>query len=350
MDDSPQIRQRATLVDVARLADVSARTVSRVYSDPESVSGATRQKVLTAAERLHFKPNVIARDLRLGGKSRTIAFATAEMTNPFYVHVAAGVQHELALHGYTMVLVSADSAAKERENIETLVSQRVCGVIFVPIGDDHSYLEGERHLGLSLVAVDRPARNLLADSVVLANRKGGYLATKSLIEHGHTRIAYVSNPRNVYSQCERIEGYRQAMAEHGLAVRPEWDHGSDDPDLPIEQLVSDLIKMPQTPTAIVSGNNRATIATIHALQQNGANLALVGFDELDLADVFGISVIAHDPRQMGRVAARRAMARLADPTGLTAQIEIPVNYLARGSGERSPDYVGAPTYPIRTGG
>lgn len=336
MADGPHIHQRATLVDVARLADVSARTVSRVYTRPETVSPTTRQKVLTAAERLHFKPNVIARDLRMGGQSRTIAFATVEMTNPFYVHVAAGIQNELALHGFTMVLVSADSPAKERENIETLVSQRVRGVIFVPIGNDHSYLEGERHLGLSLVAVDRPARNLLADSVVLANRHGGYLATRSLIEHGHRRIAYVSNPRNVYSQQERITGYRQAMAEFGLAGRPEWDHGSDDPEMPIDQLVSDLLAMPEAPTAIVAGNNRATIGTIHALRKADADAALVGFDELDLADVFRISVIAHDPRELGRIAAQRALERLEDPTGVTTQIEVPVTYLARGSGEKPP--------------
>lgn len=336
MVEVPQIRQRATLVDVARLADVSARTVSRVFTNPEAVSEATRQKVTSAAQRLHFKPNVIARDLRMGGHSRTLAFATPEMTNPFYVHVAAGAQQELALNGFTMVLVSADNAAKERENIETLVSQRVRGVIFVPIGDDHSYLEGERHLGLALVAVDRPARNLLADSVVLANHRGGYLATRSLIEHGHRRIAYVSNPRSIYSQVERIAGYRQAMAEHGLAVHPAWDHGSDDPSVPIEQLVFDLLKLPEPPTAIVAGNNRATIATVHALRQSGTDQALVGFDELDLADVFGISVIAHDPREMGRIAARRALERLADPTGFTKQIEIPVSYLARGTGERPP--------------
>lgn len=330
------VQPRPTLADVARLAGVSAKTVSRVYSQPETVSEETRSRVEAAALRLHFKPNVLARDLRRGGVTRTIAFVTGEFTNPFYIQVAAGIEHELGRHGFTMVLAASDSPEREQEVIETLVAQRVRGVLFVPVGTDHSYLEGERRLGTAIVAIDRPARNLLADSVLLANREGGRLATQELIGCGHRRIAYVCNPMDVFTQQERLLGYQEAMADAGLVIDPRWQHGSDDPDLAIERLVEELLALPEPPTAIVAGNNRATIASIRTLRQVGATTALIGFDDLDLADVFGISVIAHDPQELGRTAACRALARLEDPTGQPISTELPVRYLARGSGERPP--------------
>lgn len=83
---------RATLADVAKLAGVSAKTVSRVYSEPDKVTEETRQRVREAAGRLRFKPNVLARDLRMGGVTRTVGFVTAEFTNPFFIQVAAGIE------------------------------------------------------------------------------------------------------------------------------------------------------------------------------------------------------------------------------------------------------------------
>lgn len=330
------VQPRATLADVARLAQVSAKTVSRVYSHPEAVSAETKARVESAARRLHFRPNALARDLRRGGVTSTIAFVTAEFTNPFYIQVAAGIERELTANGYTMVLATSDNPEGERKVIEMLVAQRVRAVIFVPIGDDHSYLDGERMLGMGIVAIDRPARNLLADSVVLANRQGTRLAVEALVRRGHRKIAYVCNPLDVYSQQERLAGYREAMGSVGLSVHPAWQRGSNDPALPIERLVEDLLALPDPPTAVIAGNNRATIASIRAFRNADSKAALIGFDDLDLADVFGISVIAHDPGAMGAVAAQYALRRLSDPTGFTSHVELPVRYLARGSGERPP--------------
>lgn len=339
----PVVQPRATLADVARLAGVSVKTVSRVYSQPDAVAASTKEKVETAAQRLRFRPNMVARDLRRGGVTSSVAFVTAEFTNPFYIQVAAGVEQELASRGLMMVLSASDSPEREQDVIEALVAQRVRGVLFVPIGDDHSYLEGERRLGMSIVAIDRPARNLLADSVVLANREGGRLAARALIERGHRRIAYVCNPLHVYTQQERLAGYQEAMVEAGLSLNPRWQQGSDDPELPMESLVADLLALPEPPTAIIAGNNRATIASVGVLRKQAPHVALIGFDDLDLADVFGISVIAHDPRELGRLAARRALERLEDPTGQPIAIEIPVRYLARGSGELPPIQLGSGT-------
>jgi len=330
------VQPRPTLADVARLAGVSAKTVSRVYADPTAVSSETAARIRAAADRLNFRPNTLARDLRRGGSTNTVAFVTAEFTNQFYIQVAAGIERECAAQGLTMVLASSDDARREQTVIDTLVTQRVRAVLFVPLGDDHSYLEGERRLGTAIVAIDRPARNLLADSVVLANREGGYLATRRLIEGGHRKIGYVCNPATVYTQAERLAGYRQAMAEAGLPSGTDWLRATDDPDVPLERLVTELLDSADPPTALVGGNNRATVGAVRAMRARGVDLALVGFDDFEMADVFGISVIAHDPGQMGVTAARLALRRLADPTGLTGTVELPVHYVARGSGEKPP--------------
>lgn len=330
------VQARATLTDVARLAGVSAKTVSRVYTHPAAVTDATRERVLEAASRLRFKPNTLARDLRLGGMTRTVGFITAEFTNPFYIQVAAGIEQECSLHGYTMVLAASDDPGREQQVIDALVSQRVRAVLLVPIGDDYSFLEGERQHGTAIVAIDRPARNLLADSVLLANREGGYLAAAELVRHGHRRIAYVCNPASVHTQVERLAGFRQALAEAGIAEAADLEARADDPAVTLESLVAGLLESPDPPTAIVGGNNRATIAAIRELRRRGTELALVGFDEFEMADALDISVIAHDPMEMGRQAARLALHRLEDPTGHTREVIMGVHYVARGSGERPP--------------
>lgn len=335
-DPAPTVHARPTLTDVARLAEVSAKTVSRVFSNPSSVSPDTRARVLASAQRLNFKPNALARNLRRGAVTRTVGFVTAEFTNPFYIQVAAGAEREIAQHDYTMVLATSDDPVGERRVIDALVSQRVRSVLFVPLGDDHSFLEGERRLGMSIVAIDRPANNLLADSVVLANRHGAYLAARNLISHGHRRIGYICNPLSVYTQSERLAGYEDALSEAGIPLDPSLIRGSDDRSMPMESLVDSLLDMSEPPTAIIGGNNRATIAAVKALRRRESPLALVGFDDLEMADVFGISVIQHDPAELGRVAARCALSRLDDPTGVTENIVIPVHYVARGSGEKPP--------------
>lgn len=330
------VQPRPTLADVARLAGVSAKTVSRVYADPTTVSSETAARIRAAADRLNFRPNTLARDLRRGGVTNTVAFVTAEFNNQFYIQVAAGVERECAARGFTMVLASSDDACREQVVIDTLVTQRVRAVLFVPLGDDHSYLEAERRLGTSIVAIDRPARNLLADSVVVANREGAYLATRRLIENGHRRIGYVCNPAGVYTQVERLAGYRQALAEAGLPAGSDWVRAADDPDVPLERMVTDLLDAAEPPTALVGGNNRATMGAIRALRARSTDLALIGFDDFEMADVFGVSVIAHDPADMGGTAARLALGRLGEPTGLTTAVELPVHYVPRGSGEKPP--------------
>lgn len=327
---------RATIADVARLASVSTKTVSRVFAAPESVSGLTRDRVLAAAKQLRFRPNNLARSLRRGGVSSTVAFVMGDITNPFYFQLAAGIERELAGSGLTMILATSDDSAEgEQVVVDALLAQRVRALILVPVADDQGYLEGERQLGTPVVCVDRPARNLLADSVVLQNRAGMREAVRALTALGHRRIGFISNTGHLYTQAERLAGYREALAEAGVSDTESYER-SIDFGTPLEQSVIDLLEMSAPPTAIVAGNNRGSAAAIRVLRDRGGSTAFIGFDDFELADALGISVVAHDAVEMGRTAARLVVERLDNPTGFTRQIEAPVRLVQRGSGEVSP--------------
>lgn len=331
------ITPRPTLADVARLSGVSAKTVSRVFSEPEMVRGATRERVVAAAARLKFRPNALARDLRRGGVTNTVAFVIGDLTNPFYANVAAGAERELAECGYTMLLATtADAAASEARILDTLLAQRVRALLLIPVAGDQSYLAHERELGTPIVAVDRPPRDLVADSVVLANRSGMSSAVRSLTALGHRRIGFVSNPSFMYTLDERLAGYREALAEVGVTGTEKWERRANDPGLTTDDAVRSLLEMDEPPTAIVTGNNRATIAALRVLRDGYEHVALIGFDDFDLAEMLGVSVVAYDTMELGRAAAKLALKRLDSPSGPAHRIEIPTRVVHRGSGEIPP--------------
>ena len=328
---------RATLADVARLAGVSSKTVSRVFLGAGNVSVHTRERVLIAAKRLRFRPNNLARNLRRGGVTNTVAFVIGDLKNPFYFHVAAGIERELALSGLTMVLATTDDSPDSEERVvDALISQRVRALLLIPIADDQSYLEGERQLGTPVVSVDRPARNLLADSVVLQNRQGMAEAVRSLTAIGHRKIGFISNPSAMYTQRERLAGYREALREVGVAETAQWERLDDDPDISPELAVRSLLDLPDPPTAIVAGNNRGSAGAVRVLRTLQTPVAFIGFDDFELADALDISVVAYDPMELGRTAARLALAHLADPDAFTSQVELPTRLIHRGSGEIPP--------------
>ena len=332
------VQQRATLEDVARLAGVSSKTVSRVFTHRELVAPDTVERVLAAAKRLRFRPNPLARNLRRGGPTNTIGFIMGELSNPFYYKLAAGIERELAANGYSLVVATTDDTAEGEERVaDALLSQRLGALLLIPVAEDQSYLEGERHLGTPVIAIDRPARNLVADSIVLENHRGVFEATTRLLERGHRRIGYICNPASVYTQAERLRGYRDALAAYGIDDSSRWERLADDLSTPADGFIADLLAQDDAPTAIITGNNRVTVAALRVLRdRDDRSTALIGFDDFDTADVLGVTVINYDPLALGRAAATLAIERMQDPAGFTRQLEMPTWLVPRGTGERPP--------------
>jgi LacI family transcriptional regulator len=334
---APVALPRATVADVARLAGVSGKTVSRVISEHPSVSAETRSRVLEAAQHLRFRPNHLARDLRRGGVSTTVGFVMGDLANPFYSAVAAGIEKVLAEEGLTMVIsATADDPSRETAAVTAMLERRVRSLLLVPIADNQSYLDGERQLGTPVVCVDRPARHLAADSVVFANREGAATAVRSLLAHGHRRIAFIGSSPHLYTHGERLAGYRQALLEAGISDSSAWERTDAANASSANRAARELLSLAQPPTAILAGNNRASTGALHAVRDSSRQVAFIGFDDFDLADMLGVTVVAHDAEGMGREAARLALIRQNDPGATSTQIELPTHLVHRGSGETSP--------------
>jgi LacI family transcriptional regulator len=331
------VQPRATLADVARLAGVSAKTVSRVMSGSVNVSPDTRTEVLAAARRLRFRPNDLASSLRRGSVTTSVGFVIGDLTNPFYFSVAAGIERELAAQGLIMILAATDDdPGTEERVVGTLLKQRVRALIMVPIAADQSYLDGERQLGTPLVFVDRPPTGLAADTVTLDNQEGTAAAVRSLTAIGHRKIAFVCRPGGLYTHQQRLAGYRQALREVGVSDPSPYERTEDLTGPTEEESVRDLLALPDPPTAIVAGNNKASAGVLRALGDRRDEVAFIGFDDFDFADTAGLTVIAHDAVELGRQAARLALQRLDDPAGPPQTVHIPTRLVQRGSGERPP--------------
>ena len=175
----PATLRRPTMIDVARHAGVSLKTVSRVVNGEASVARDLVDRVLASVAELGFRRNDIARTLRSGEVSRTIGLLIEEIANPFYAAIA-GVAADIAAEHRTLLITVSSEEDPEREKalLLNLCQRRVDGLLVVPAGDDHSYLRPEVQMGIPVVFLDRPPRQLLADTVLVDNKGGSQMAVQ----------------------------------------------------------------------------------------------------------------------------------------------------------------------------
>ncbi|MFF2501792.1 LacI family DNA-binding transcriptional regulator [Streptomyces sp. NPDC058067] len=333
--------RRPTLADVASRVGVSAKTVSRVLNEDGPVSDATRAKVLAAVDELGFRPNLMARNMRVGARDSTVALVVPEMGNPFFGTVAGGVEDVVRDRGLTLLMgSSAEDEQSELSLITAFLARRISGLLVVPAtGAHHRYLRRERDGGLPVVFLDRPAAGLAADAVVSENEEGARAGVAHLIAHGHRRVAFVGDrPATLYTRKMRQRGYRAALSAAGIPYDPTLVASAHDP-YTAGVAVRRLLDSPSPPTAVFCGNNFASLGVVPALAEAGRrDVALVCFDDLPLAAVLepGLTVVAQDPAAIGRAAAERVIARLGGDRSAARTVMVPVRVIERGSGELAP--------------
>lgn len=323
---------RARMSDVARLAGVSTKTASRVFSGDERVAERTKKNVLEAAARLRYRPNILARNLRSGGVTKTVGLVIGDLSNPFYFKLAAAIERELATQGMNLIVgTTEDTPESEAQVVNAMLAQQVRALIIVPVASDQSYLEGEQSLGTPLVFLDRPAINLVADSVCLKNFEGTMQATAELLELGHKRIAFVAARPNLSTIGDRLRGYQQAMLIGGIKDTEELERLTDVSQESIEAAIRELLTSAEPPTAIVGGNNRSSIAFVKVSRELGRSCAYIGFDDFELADALGVSVVSFDIPAMGKQATKLAISRIANPSSKPRRVEVETVVIRRGS-------------------
>jgi LacI family transcriptional regulator len=330
------------MVDVAALAGVALKTVSRVVNSEPGVSPQLEARVRQAIEQLNYRRDANAATLRrLGRKTQTIGLVLEDVSNPFSSALHRAVEDAARERGVLVFAGSCDEDPdRERALIGSFRERRVDGIIVVPASHDHTYLHYERRTGTALVFVDRPAAHLDADSVVSDNVRGARQAVQHLIERGHRRIGFLGDLLSISTARERLRGYTQALEAAGVPVDGELVRTEvRDPDTAAEAIDA-MLALQEPPTAFFTGQNLLTIGGVRALRRAGREreIALIGFDDVSLADMVdpAISVVAQDPQAIGQTAADQLFRRLDGDVAPSMHHVIPVTLIARGSGEIRP--------------
>jgi len=328
--------------DVAALAGVGIKTVSRVINNEPNVTDAMISKVRAAAERLDYHPDINAGNLRRSDrKTRTLGLVVGSVANPFSGAIHRAVEDTAAERGVAVIASSLDDDVTREERIlSEMLRRRVDALILTTVRKNQSSLVAEQARGTVLVFVDREPAGVEADVVVTNNAEAASEATAHLIAVGHRRIAYLGDRRELWTAQERRRGFLEQLGAEGIPTRGipiiEELHSEDI----AYQAALALLDGPERPTAIFASQNLVTIGVIRALRERGLQreIALVGFDDIPLGDMLepGVTVVAQDPYAMGRRAAELAFARLDGITEGPLHHVVPSRLVLRGSGEIPP--------------
>ncbi|MEU8888566.1 LacI family DNA-binding transcriptional regulator [Streptomyces sp. NPDC048442] len=330
--------------DVAARAGVGLKTVSRVVNAEAGVTPDTERRVREAIDALGFRRNDSARVLRKG-RTASIGLVLEDLADPFYGPLNRAVEEVARSHGALLINgSSAEDPDREQELVLALCARRVDGLIVIPAGDDHRYLEPEMAAGVATVFVDRPPGRIDADVVRSDSFGGARDGVAHLIAHGHRRIGFIGDQPRIHTATERLRGYHAAMEDAGLPVAEGWVAlGSTDPERVRDAAGAMLDAADEPVTAVFTGNNRVTVTVVRVLAGRERPVALVGFDDFELADLLdpGVTVVAQDAATLGRTAADLLFSRLDGAAGAPSQVVLETRLVARGSGEIPPwDSVG----------
>ena len=327
--------RRPTMKDVATLAQVSLSTVSRfVNGDPGRPDLAAR--ISQAIDMLGYQRDLTASTLRRADRaSASIGALVADVGNPFFAAVLRGIEEVARARGSLTVAASSDEdPVREKDLAAALTARRIDGLIVVPAGGDNGYLRAGRQATLPLAFVDRPPRFLDADTVLSDNAGGSAAAARLLLARGHTRVAFLGDHERVFTCVERLRGYRDAHTEARVPLDPALARLRLG-EAGVEAALRDLLDLPQPPTAVLASQNLLTIGAIRALRRLGAHrrTALVGFDDIPLADVLepSVTVVAQRPDALGREAARLLFSRIDGYEGPARHLVIGTDLVERDS-------------------
>jgi LacI family transcriptional regulator len=323
--------------DVARLARVVPSTVSYVVNNgPRSVSVAARERVLKAIAKLGYHPSDVARSLRTK-RTQTIGLVIPDITNPYYGEMTQAIEEVSFQHGY-MVILAHSSHLPERElrYSHVLRSKQVDGVIFLPVTSDLEPLYFLERAGIQLVILEREVPGYAC--IVCDEHRGGYLATRHLIEMGHRRIGCIVLAGDSTSSAARVEGYRAALAEASIPLETDCVVESEYGYVAGEVAARRFLKQPNRPTAVVAHNDLIAIGAMKAFAEAGlripGDVSVIGFDDIAAASYVKprLTTIACPKRQMGRAAIEMLLNLLKSSASVFAgTVRLPVDLIVRES-------------------
>ena len=327
-----------TSEEVARAAEVSVATVSRVLNNSTTVKPATAEKVREAIKRLAYTPNQSARNLRRN-ESRVILTLTPNFSNPYYSRILTGIgdlAHDL---GYSVLICNTmGEASMEKKSLEMLETHRADGAIFLGCHRDDEWL-AEYADRFPIVQCCEYVPGLKIPSVSIDNYKAAFETVSYLISLGHTRIAMLSADNAHISTKLRFEGYRDALVTAGLSTN-ESMLALADADYSFASgfaAAGDLLRLPQRPTAIFSVSDILALSAISAAEEQGfsvpEDLTVSGFDDVDYTTMFHpyLSTVAQPCYEMGQSSLKLLLQYIGEPERPPEQIFVPYTLTLRES-------------------
>ncbi len=331
-----------TQKELAKLAGVSAGTVSNVINGVPGVSEAARAKVLAAIETLHYRPNLIARSLRTN-RTHTLGIVVPDITIPFFPRIIRGAESAAREAGYFLIVLDSENDhQRETAMLELLRSQRSEGTLLVAAGGHQWTADAAAALTAQspLVCLDRLPEGLAVDSVCVDDPRAAAMAVSHLVERGHRDIAVVTGPLTLRNEQARLRGYRTAMQHHGLHVRERlvWQAGFQPAEIDRVCQVGMLGQRGDRPTAIFATNGVTGLHTLKSLAALGLetprDIAFVCFDELNPEELFrpGITTVVQPAFEIGSRAVQVLLRRIRSGTdGRREKVRLPAMLVVRES-------------------
>lgn len=325
---------RITLAEIATRAGVSLSTISKVLNGRHDVSAATRERVEgMLAEHGYLRRKSAQSD------SRLVELVFHELEAAWSMEIIRGVENVAAEHGMSVVLTESGSRhAPGPEWIEGVMRRRPVGVVLVFSDLPAQYREMLRSRAIPFVIID-PAGDPSPDvpSIGSANWSGGLMATRHLIEQGHTKIAAITGPDDMMCSHARIDGFRSAMNSAGLTIEPDWIRFGDFHTTGGELHGRELLERDDRPTAIFAGSDLQALGVLEAVRALGLrvpeDLSIVGYDDIPMAKWVSprLTTIRQPLRRMGEEATRLVL-RMADaPLDSVPRMDLATSLVVRES-------------------
>jgi len=324
-----------TIYDVAKRAGVGIGTVSRVLNGSPHVREETRRRVLAAIEELNYRPSPIAQRLSLR-KTLTIAVIAPFFTRPAFVERLRGIEATVAESEYDLIVYNVETTDKRDACFhEVPLGHKVDGVLIISLSPGDEDVARWKEAGVPVVLVD--AYHPALSRVVVDDVAGGYMATQHLIELGHRRIAYVSdplvNPFNFTSSRDRYRGYRRALADYGLPFRPEYHQQGEHGRAQARALTHRLLDLNDPPTAIFAASDTQALGVLEALRERGLrtpeDVAVIGYDDIEVAEYLELSTVRQPFFESGTLGVELLLKRIDDPEQPPQHVELPVELVVR---------------------
>ena len=300
----------ATIYEVSKLAGVSLATVSRVMNNSGKVTAKTRQKVLSAIAELGYRPNSMAQSLA-SKRSNSVGILIPELYGPFFGSMLSSIERELREAGKRVVITAGHSdETKERDAIEFLLDSSCDALILHVYSVSNQFLRDLAGGSVPIVLLNGYMPEIADRCIGLDNEHGGYVATKCLLERGHTQVAYVSGPHWKVDSFKRLSGHKRALAEFGIEVDERLIFEGDFEEASGRKAMNHFLKLGVSLTGVVCANDEMAAGLMDTARSKGLvipdDISVIGYDNVDFTTYLNPKLTSIDCRinEMGQMAAR----------------------------------------------